>query len=657
MKSSDAQVRSVTRWGHGAMASVSLAALATVMGLATPARGFFPQRYVACHEEDANAVVVITAPSPPAQAPPGPTLLPLVRRRAPKRLTIAPLVVIDVARAEPLPAREAHPVAPPARDEGRRLAPPMVLAEGRNNYRCIGIPRGSAGIGRVLSAPPGTRFFGRISAASWRRDNMRAAGAFALGKAAPALRRELERPILPGLEGYQLAEQLQLKLAAGLALADLEDRAAAPALRAFVQSRELQPYPLIWEDALDPLARLDPVLAQRYAIAALTRLVNQPAAMGKHRGMVRQLLPLLTQSSPRALAVLRQLSSLLVEPDGDPDGHEACLVLGARARLGDELLLAELRPELAVELRTQRGVACYSQLIGPVFPGRDPDEVATLTHRHRYQEILALLRLMADRERSGQGDPRFATARAQLRAWLVKRSGEPDVRGDASHRDNNPERRALHLSALAFLGDARAQRQLEALIRDPADDGTAPWLAAHQALLFELPGAADWAAARLAIAMGSITRRFTQRSWGSRGLVKVTEHVEVIDALARRSDPRFALGLLDRNVFAREATVHHLARLRPPRACEIVGQAARHAQPQSVQDAFWALSVLGDECRDTMGRLANDLGQTPAVQGMALEALAMMRDPRVPALLDRSATARELKPATERARIIDSARE
>ncbi len=641
--------------------AIGVAILATLGGLTTPALGFFPQRYVACHDEDRAAVTTTAAPPPPVQPRREASLLPLARKRAPKRLTIAPLVLIDVARAEPLPAQEPHPAAPPAPGPVAPTTQRMVMTEGRNTYRCVGIPRGTAGIGRVLSAPPGTRFYGRSWATPWRRTNMRAAGAFALGTAATALRRELERPILPGIDGYRLTEQLQLKLAAGLALADLGDLAAGPALLEFVRSRELQPYPLIWEDALDPLARLDPVRAQRYAIGALTRIANQPAEqpaeMRKLRGMVRKLLPLLTEPSPRALTVLRRLSALLVEPDGDPDGHEACLVLGARARLGDRPLLAELRPELAVELRTQRGVACYSELIGQVFPGRDPDELPALTHRHRYREILTLLRTMRDAERSGQHDPRYAAARKTLRPWLVKRSGEADVRGEVSHRDNNPERRALHLSALAFLGDTQAKAKLDALIRDPADQGTAPWLAAHQALVLELPGAADLAAARLRIAMSSITRRFTQRSWGSRGLVKVTEHVEVIDELARRGDPRFALGLLDRNVFAREATVLHLARLRPPQACAVVGQAAGDAEERSVQDAFWALSVLGDECRDTMGRLAQDQGQPTAVRGMALEALAMMRDSQVPALLVRSSTERRLKPARARAQVIYSARE
>jgi hypothetical protein len=289
-----------------------------------------------------------------------------------------------------------------------------------------------------------------------------------------------------------------------------------------------------------------------------------------------------------------------------------------------------------------------------VFPGRDPDEVPALTHRRRYREILALLRNMRAAERAGRADPRFAVARAQLRTWLTQRSAEPDVRGDPTHRDHNPERRALHLAALAFLGDRQAKAQLDELIRDPADQGTAPWVAAKEALLLDLPGAADLAAARLRLGLTSITRRYTQRTWAHRGLVHVTEHVEVIDELARRGDPRFVLGLLDRNVFAREATVLPLARRRPPEACELVGQAAHAAQPESIQDAFWALSVLGDHCRDTWHRLVSDPSQPPKVRGMALEALAMLRDPSVPALLDRPVE-RKLKAARERARIIQTA--
>ncbi|MBW2454844.1 MAG: hypothetical protein JRI68_10050 [Deltaproteobacteria bacterium] len=656
MKSSDqrsSHARPRARW---LAASLGAATLVAALGLTTPAAAFFPQRYVACHEEGQVAKTVQVRPEPPPRPPATPQLLPLARKRAPRPLTIAPLVVIDVARSEPLPASGAHPepsrIAVARAPERKRL----VQVESRNDYLCIGLPRGTAGILRVLGAPPGTRYYHRGRSESWRRRNMRAAGAFGLHQATEPLRRQLARPIVAGLEGYQLTEHLQLKLAAGLALADLEDHAAAPALLAFVRSRELQSYPVVWEDALDPLARLDPLLAQQYAIEALTRVADRPGQIRQGRRVIRHVLPLLTGRSPRALQELRRVSALLVEPDGDPDGHDACLVLGARARLGDEPLLAELRPELAVELRTQRGVACYSELISHVFPGRDPAEVPTLTHRQRYWEILALLRTMRDAERAGQQDPGFAVARAKLRSWLTQRAGEPDVRGDPTHRDNNPERRALHLSALAFLGDRQARTQLDELIRDPADTGTAPWLAAHQALLLELPGAADLAAVRLGLAMTSNTRRFTQRSWTRRGLVRVTEHVEVIDELARRGDPRFALGLLDRNIFAREATVLHLARHRPPEACEIVGKAARRAQRESIQDAFWALSILGGACRDTMGRLARDRDEPPEVRGMALEALAMLRDSAVPALL-KHPVKRGLKAAQGRAKIIHEARE
>ena len=656
MRSSERRRRIGSAGRRPAGAALGMATLVGLLGLTGDAAGFFPERYVACREEETvfRKVRVRRAPQP---APvPTSQLLPLARKAAPRPLTIAPLVIIDVARTEPLPASGARPVPAQRVAVAPTVEERLLRVESRNDYLCIGIPRGTAGILRVLEAPPGTRYYGGRRSESWRRRNMRAAGAFNLGQATEPLRRQLARPIVAGLEGYQLTEQLQLKLAAGQALADLQVRDAAPALLAFVRSRELQPYPLVWEDALDPLARLDPVLAQHYAVEALTRVANDPGQIRQHRGVVREVLPLLTQSSPQALAALRRISALLVEPDGDPDGHDACLVLGARARLGDGPLLAELRPELAVDLRTQRGVLCYAQLVGHVFPGKDPDEVPTLIHRQRYGQILTLLRTMRDAERAGQHDPRFAAARSRLRTWLTQRSGEPDVRGDPTHRDNNPERRALHLAALAFLGDHRATAQLAELIRDPADQGTAPWLAAHQALVLELPGAADLAATRLGLAAASTTRRFTQRSWGRRGQIRVTEHVEVIDELARRGDPRFALGLLDRNVFAREATVLHLARLRPAAACEIVGRAASVAQRESIQDAFWALSVLGGTCRPTMHRLAMDAAQPAEVRGMALEVLAMLRDPAVPELL-KGPPERELKPARHRARIIHTARE
>jgi hypothetical protein len=130
----------------------------------------------------------------------------------------------------------------------------------------------------------------------------------------------------------------------------------------------------------------------------------------------------------------------------------------------------------------------------------------------------------------------------------------------------------------------------------------------------------------------------------------------VIDDLARRRDPRFALGLLDRSRYAREAALHHLARLRPTAACALVGEAAVAAERDAVEDAFWALAALGDACRPEMARLATSPSQPDAVRGMALELLAMMRDRQVPALARPEGKRDGLGPAKRRARVIFESR-
>jgi hypothetical protein len=141
-------------------------------------------------------------------------------------------------------------------------------------------------------------------------------------------------------------------------------------------------------------------------------------------------------------------------------------------------------------------------------------------------------------------------------------------------------------------------------------------------------------------------------------MVIVTNHVRVVDELARRADPRFALGLLDREQTTREAALHYLARLRPEAACKLVGEAARDAEEEeAIQDAFWALSALGDACQPTMQLLALDASGRPEVRGMAIEALAMMRHDSVPALVRRIERNDRARAAKERARIIFDSRE
>lgn len=622
------------------------------------AQPLFPERYVACQEDK---------PARPARPRPGREpkeqgsglglLEPLPIKHAPSLLAVEPLLVIDVTMTQPIPTRKpehaAQVIAAPAEPE----EPVLVVASGRNDYRCIGYPRGKPGIVRVVSAPPGTRWYDHGEGEDYRQENMRAAGAFNTREATRGLARALERPVPAGEVDYRVFETLDLKLTAARALADLEDRASAPRIVAFLREREGKPAPYPWRDALEPLQRLDPALAQAYANEVLGRVAERASQGEQDEWLVREVLPFIVSPSTESLGALARLSPPLDGLHSDGARHDACELLAARLRAGDSALRDELRPELDTDLRTSRAVYCYSEVIGLAFAGEDPDEVPALLLRHRYREIVHLLALMREREGRGVHDARNGVARQKIEAWLREQSGSPEIAAGQSDTRYDPIARAHHLVALSLLGDGRAKAELDALVADPKDDGVAPWIAAEHMLSLDLDGAADRAAERLGIAIKSLTENHSTKLTPERGLMRVTEHVRVIDLMARRGDARFSLGLLDRQLDAREAALYYLARLRPPQACALVAQAAPEAEEHAIQDAFWALSALGTECRPSMELLALDSSKPAEARGMAIELLAMMRAPLAAELsraIDRNDWARAAK---ERARIIVHNRE
>jgi hypothetical protein len=611
-----------------------LAAGLAALLVATHAEALFSPRHLVCRSEAAA-----TAPVVRERAVSDWVALPSRRVAA---LALGSLVVDDVAEYEPMPSRRPAP--------GRPLARSIAMQESRNDFRCLGLVRGGPGILRVVSAPPGTRFFGHPYPDSWRQTNMRAAGAFALAQAVPGLRRELGRPIPESFEPWQRQAARQTQHAAARALADLGDARSAPALLALLRTLETDGFNL-WRDTLAALPRLDPKLAQGYALELIGRVIETPGELRRNPRLFGDVLPLITSGAPAVLDLLRRASALVVAGELAPAGLDSCELLAARVRLGDVALRDELRPELALSVSTQRAAACYSTLMPDLYPGRDVDELDVLMHRHRYEALLAWLHA----RRASPRDARAAEAERRLLAWLRKRSAEPDVAGDRSDRRFHPGTRALHLVALAVLGDAPGQRALDALIADPEDDGTAPWIAALHAIEFGLSGAAERAETRLRLGIAQSTRRFSRKSWPERGSLKITEQGAVIEALAARGDARFVLGLLLRSGFDRELTATLVARRPPRRVCEIVAGAAASAGEQQVQDAYWSLSVLGDRCRSVMAEQAKNAGALPHVRGMALESLAMLRDAQVPAIA--GSLERDAMPAVGRARIIQTAKE
>lgn len=566
------------------------------------------------------------------QPPPTPVdrLLPLPERR-PRVLSGAELVVIDVAQVAPMPGRDATDVSS------------TLVAQTAIDFRCVGIPKATQTIRDVIAAPPGTRWYQR-DAPDWRALHLRAAGAFGVAGTRASIRRELQRPLPGGQITARHFDAFRVKLAAAHAAADLRDAASAPLVLAFLKDRMGKPAPLVWEEGLGALARIDAVRAQTYATEVLGRL-HDPAERRAHPNMLRRILELVTRSDPATSSALRTLSKQLVEPDGDPDGTDACRVLAARIRAGDEALAKELRPELATDLRTQRGVLCYSHLIDEVFPGVSSHEVPVLTHRQRYRTILRLIERMASAP-----DAAWPTRRKELETWLREQAKTPRIAGGRRHRDYQPSTRARHLAARAALGDETASTELLAMVTDEDDDDATPFVAAQLALRFGLPGAADAAARRMRMAIGRHHDHFGRDPWGHRGRLVITEHVRLMEAMREAGDPRFALALLDRQGHARAATTFALVGFRGDRAavCRAVLRAAETpgVRADAIDEGLWALSAYGRTCLPEAQRLAKE-GPVVA-RGMAHELLAMAH--RLQAMGKAPAGAHRLQAAQARAR-------
>ncbi len=633
---------------RGWLFASALATAAVTTNTASASEALFPVRYVACRAERETDAATPSNASPPVDR------IPVRRRKPPPRLSASQLIVDDVAVAAPIPTVVRDASEP--REALKRI-------DGQNDYLCIGLTRGKKGILRVLDAPPSTAWSGHTNDSRWPLQNMRAAGVFKIDEAIVSIRRELDRP-LPTKLDYRLFERLDAKIAAMRALADLGDGASAPKVRAFLREREGKEIPAPWHDALESLRRLSPVEAQAYGLDVVLRLVAEGnVETGSERAreqanLVRSILPMFTLPDSAAVAALTRLSAMTERDTSDGGWHQSCKLIATRIRMGDRALEKELRSELSTDLRTQRGVMCFSEVIGSAFPGNDPDELDALFLRQRYEEILHLIGRMQTQDASGVHDARFDAARTKIRAWLTKRSTEPDIAGGPSDTRFQPTERALHLTALAALGDAGAKSSLFALIDDPKESGVAPWIGAHRAMRMGITGARDHAVIRLGIAMKERTERFSTEPFPERGALLVTEHGDVVDELVAEGDDRFVLGLLDGERFTRELTVGHLARKRPRRACELVARAATGAEDEAIQDAFWALSILGDACKPEMERLVSSASPKGDARAMATELLAMMRASSAEAAIrSASRTSGTFGAAMQRARLILDARE
>lgn len=597
--------RFVCRMHRVALAAAALALVdessAGAYSSANHSGPIYRDRWLVCHDE-------VDSPPPPPPRP-EPKADPLSARPVPRAARPAPLLVVphqpdDVSFAEPLPARQAHPRPedPPP--------PVVVMRESQNSYLCTGYLRGKAGIVRVIDAPPGARFYGHNYGDSWVEDNMDAAALFNVTEAIPALRKSFDRPTPAQPADYRDFARVTRKAVAANALAELGDKEYSPHIARFLLELESSTQSGLWDSTFMALARNDPDAAERYAVEALER-----HAAGKKTPPPHSLYRVLGSITPREKA--RVMPTLARLSPSDNPGHDECKVVAARLRLGDDSVAKRLRPSMEGSLDTQFAVACYSQTVAAMYPGKDISELPVLILRRRYEAIIELVRALG-RDPS----PKAAASRAKLKAELDKLSSIPELAAGPSSREFHAVSRARWLAARAGLGDATALRDLYAEV-DGSDPGDAPWVGAWAAVYLDLPQALDHAKKRLELGISAAT--YLQDHSLDRGGITVTWRTRLVELLAERQSPLFALGLLQVDHSAWESAFFLLSRRRDAPVCDLLAGHLKDAKEPAMDHALWALTTVGDRCRFAVERIARDRSQPGHLRGMALEHLAMVR--------------------------------
>lgn len=577
----------------------------------------FPPGYMSCRQE--RDIVVRTTES--ATSGGREVLVPLPRRTSvPAPILLGDDVVDDVAMVEPVPGgrRQADP---PKQERS-----PVLARESVNNYRCLGLVRGRAGILRTIAAPPGTRFYGHPYETSWRIDNMVAASVFHLMETRGALRSVLSRPI----SDDRSFDKTELRTSAAVALAELEDRPSAPAIAAWTQHLESRTLGFQYRSVIHALERLDPVAAETYVVGLLERVAG--GVLGKRVGADRlRAVPMLSvRSREAALPVLRRLTA-----PGAIDVFDGstwrCELTAARLRFGDPQLVPLAREQIFGSLTDGQAVNCYTQWL-PATIGEDPSDVDALLHRRAYEPMLRFVEHVQSK-RGKPGGVTWERAGAALHEGLAKILAQPRM-SDRSRNDYFPTHRAMHLAAMAGLADPKARRLLYEMIEDPTDRSDGAWVAAYFALKLCLPGATERVLQRLVLGIGEppylASLSFTvgtPTTWRTRVLE------ELVRALPA-NDARWTIALLDRELWMREKALYLLSRRKPPGACEAVLGTASKADDERIKQAFWALSILGEACWDSMSRAAGDSSLAPNVRGPAMVLLAMTRSPKARAMVE-----------------------
>lgn len=612
--------------------ALGLVAMVVAFGTstATPAEAFdgiaagtriYPARYLVCREERDSAPAPPRAVAPPPKREDPFGLVPVQRVRDVPRLHVVPHATDDVAFTEPLPVGVARPQPLLLAQPEPEVVRPFRVS--RNDYRCLGYVRGKAGIVRVVDAPPGTRFRGHdVGTASWVQDNMIAAAAFDVREAIPALRKALARPHPKRVESGEDFDKIRTVATAAVALSELGDRSSSAAIHALLEELEGTNFGGAWRDTFRALARGDRAEASRYALEVVEKVASGRLPLSNTHEWFEVLPYLDPADRARALPALVTLTTQTeLAKLHDRVAHDACRAFGARLRMGDAKLAAEVRKPLETTLDTNLATVCYGPLVSALYPGEDAREIPTLLFRKRHAAILALTKRLL-----GEGSKKAVATRAKLLGELVKMQGDPRLTGSLAQTSWVESDRAMWLAARAGLGDRSALAEMYAWIDDPRTDLDGPWIAAWAALDLGLPEAAVHAEKRLRIGVTQSVASVHVTDLDHGG-TPVTARVRVLDALFAQESPAFALGLLQRDAHARERALFLLSRRRDADVCKVVSSALAEAERETVDEALWSLSTVGARCAGEMERVARDPSAPVDVRGFAMEHLAMVRSP------------------------------
>ena len=473
---------------------------------------------------------------------------------------------------------------------------------------------------------------------------------FNVREAVPALRAWFAlRPEARDAGDHVMLDKQALRGEAAYALAHLGDRESAPAIAALVGEFETTGVGFLWGDTLAALAQLDPSRASLYAIGFAGRTTNWKLSLPGGGSKLAALDYIRPEHAATAVPVLEKLAAK--EEHGYDHAH--CELMATRARL-DEKFRVALRKQLLGHYSGTWLAGCANSVIRRL--GASPlDAEALVRHLGRDDRgmdmgvanaaYLRILELVAKLD----GTPASATARQVLRKGLETRSKWPHV-ADPKHANYSLHFVAFHQAALAGLGDTAARARLFAIVDDPSDHSGSAWLAAYWALRLRLPGAVDRVAG---LAARGVATSDANRSG-------VFEHIRgrTLDLFAdvAPADGRWAALLLDADSDASERALYRLSRQKPAGACATVTRAATKLAASSVMtqtdNAFLALTVLGDTCVPALEELFLDGAVTNEVRGSALEILAALASPRICSHLARARSDKIWAPSIQRASVL-----